>query len=585
MWFLAPKRLVLHLTIGVAALSFFAMPAAAAEDKAAPAAVKEAPTKPAADSGVPPLAAEALDKSTAGSEDLAKAIELKLAAEKLGDLGPVIKLCRSALAKGLNDEDVSFAKKMLASALLQRAAVVCQPLFDTNRNDPQWQEKAIELRQIALADLQASLTYDNQAAEAHYLIARLHAIAGGDLARAATALNDALRLEPEDQDLHARILALRAAVTGDADSRLADLQKALELSPHNPEILRTRGLMYVQLGRFDDALADFDRVALLLPDQAGTFEARAMALMAAKELDKALADLNKAIELSPESPVPRLQRSRLYLIRNEPQAAIADLDAVLSKSPEYENALLIRSTAHLMAGQNEKAAEDLEKVKLTGGRAGSRAQKRAGVWSSLERFEEAAADLDAALTAEPRNTALMLQVAELRLRAKQFSPAIEAFTKALEIDGSNWIVRQARGDALLAVGRQAEAIADYEEVLKVESNHTGTLNNLAWVLATSPDDALRNGSRAVDLAELANKLTEYKKGFMLSTLAAAHAESGDFEKAKEWSNKALEMEQDEQVRANLQKEQQSYEAGKPWRELQDQDGAGLKAPVPPPSGN
>lgn len=548
------------------------------------------PNKPSTDAGVPPLAVPPLPdqpdaNASAGSEDLAKAIELKLAAEVVGDLDEVVMLCRRALAKGLGDEDVVFAKKMLASALLQRAAATCQPLFNTNRNDPQWQAKAIEWRKVALDDLQASLTYDNRVPEAHYLLARLHAITGGDLSRAATALNDALKLEPEDPDLHARILALRAAVVGDGASRLADLDKALELSPQNPEILRTRGLMYVQLGRPQDAMADLDRVVLLVPDQAGSYESRAMALMAAKDHDKALVDLNKAIELAPESPVPRLQRARLFLLRGEATPAIADLDAILDKSPEYEGALLIRSTAHKLAGHEAEAADDLEKVALTGGRSGSRLQKRAAVWTGLERFDEAAADLEAALESEPKNGALMMQIAELRLQQKQFTRAIELYNLTLELGGKNWMVRQRRGDALLAIGRQAEAIADYKDVLQAEGSNPGTLNNLAWVLATSPDDKLRDGEQAVELARRVCEITGYSKGFMLSTLAAAYAESGDFEQAKEWSQKALDAESDEKVRANLQKELQSYEAGKPWRELQDQEQAGLTAPIPPPGDN
>jgi hypothetical protein len=96
------------------------------------------------------------------------------------------------------------------------------------------------------------------------------------------------------------------------------------------------------------------------------------------------------------------------------------------------------------------------------------------------------------------------------------------------------------------------------------------LNNLAWVLATSPVDQLRDGKRAIELATKACKLTDYKKPHILSTLAAAYAETGDFETAKKWSQKAVELGEGEEKEA-LEKELESYRAGKPVRELMNED--------------
>ena len=95
------------------------------------------------------------------------------------------------------------------------------------------------------------------------------------------------------------------------------------------------------------------------------------------------------------------------------------------------------------------------------------------------------------------------------------------------------------------------------------------MNNLAWLLATYPDDKFRNGKRAVELAEWACKVTSYKIPKLLDTLAAAYAEEKRFTEAIETATKALELAelqknpvvQIQQIRFRLEQ----YKAGRPIR--------------------
>jgi lipopolysaccharide biosynthesis regulator YciM len=80
------------------------------------------------------------------------------------------------------------------------------------------------------------------------------------------------------------------------------------------------------------------------------------------------------------------------------------------------------------------------------------------------------------------------------------------------------------------------------------------------------------------LAKLANELTESKVPHVLSTLAAAYAETGDFDNAIKWSTKAVELGgKDKETGEALKKELESYKAKKPMRESLTEDAA----PVPP----
>jgi tetratricopeptide (TPR) repeat protein len=106
--------------------------------------------------------------------------------------------------------------------------------------------------------------------------------------------------------------------------------------------------------------------------------------------------------------------------------------------------------------------------------------------------------------------------------------AIEILDNVIADNEKNADALRSRGDALLSIGKHAEAIADYEKSLKIDPKDTGVLNNLAWVLATSKDDKVRDGKKSIEYGKQACELTEYKKPHILSTLASGYAEAGDF---------------------------------------------------------
>jgi tetratricopeptide (TPR) repeat protein len=119
------------------------------------------------------------------------------------------------------------------------------------------------------------------------------------------------------------------------------------------------------------------------------------------------------------------------------------------------------------------------------------------------------------------------------------------------------------------LGRTREAVAQYREALRLNPSLVGALNNLAWILATSPDEGLRNGAEAVRLAERACELTHYGQPLFIGTLAAAYAECGRFPEAVTTAEKAERLATRAGLTPVAAKNRQLlelYRAGKPYQE-------------------
>ena len=91
------------------------------------------------------------------------------------------------------------------------------------------------------------------------------------------------------------------------------------------------------------------------------------------------------------------------------------------------------------------------------------------------------------------------------------------------------------------------------------------LSSLAWTLATSHDPSMRNGKEAVKLAQEAIQISAKPDSYLISVLAAAYAEQGDFEMAVTTQEKAISILTDKSREKESQAELNVYKDKKPWR--------------------
>ena len=112
------------------------------------------------------------------------------------------------------------------------------------------------------------------------------------------------------------------------------------------------------------------------------------------------------------------------------------------------------------------------------------------------------------------------------------------------------------------------AIADYKEAIRLDCTFARAYHALAWLWATCPEESYRDGKRAVEFATRACGLSDWKEAFNLRALAAAYAEVGEFDKAVEWEEKAIQLYANADDRKKGEERLKLYKDKKPYRETE-----------------
>jgi tetratricopeptide (TPR) repeat protein len=123
----------------------------------------------------------------------------------------------------------------------------------------------------------------------------------------------------------------------------------------------------------------------------------------------------------------------------------------------------------------------------------------------------------------------------------QVAEALIHYRKLLELQPDNIEVHNIVGTVLIQQGRVVEAVEEWQKVLAIQPDNGNAMSNLAWVFATSPDQSLRDGPKAVELAQRALRISGGRIPILFRTLAAAYAESGRFSEAIQTAQQGIEL--------------------------------------------
>src|SRR5213080_2010294 len=288
-------------------------------------------------------------------------------------------------------------------------------------------------------------------------------------------------------------------------------------------------------GDIDEAIRDFRKALELRPDQSKDHNNLGKALLQTGRMSEAMDEFQTALRISPDDPDTENNIGAAHLQEGDVDEAISHLRKAVQKWPFHADAYINLGNAFL--------------------------QKR---------------DLDAAIEAYSTTLGLQFDHAESHysianaFRQKgELDDAILHYRLALELRPDYADAHNNLANAFRQQGWIEEAIREYEAALKSNPGSVPAQNNLAWLLATAADPKLRNGRKAVELAEQAVLATNGHDPLLLHTLAAAYAESGEFTKALAAANEALEIANANGITSlaeSLRSKIALYQSGSPYRE-------------------
>jgi tetratricopeptide (TPR) repeat protein len=258
---------------------------------------------------------------------------------------------------------------------------------------------------------------------------------------------------------------------------------------------------------FDQAVDYFTKQLAADPKNSHAYLARGLASASKKDSANTLADFTKAIELDPKATLAYYHRANHFYGNGQYDQALADYNTVIQNDPEFDWAYHVRGW----------------------------------IYYRKKDYDKALADYETAIRLVPTETVFYRDRGNVALMRKQHDQALADYSKSIELDPKYAVPWLQRGKTWAAKKEYAKALGDYEQAARLSAKDSFAsiyTTPLALFLAGCPDDKLRDGKRALELAQKSYGLT--KSVNELAAVAAAHSELGQFDAAIQWQTKAVD---------------------------------------------
>jgi tetratricopeptide (TPR) repeat protein len=358
---------------------------------------------------------------------------------------------------------------------------------------------------------------------------------------------------------------------GQVDEAIADFQNAIKFQHGFASAHYNLGNALLQKGESDEAIASFQKALEIDPTKVEAENNLGIALAGKGLLAEAITHYQRALKINPDKADTYNNLGAAYLQKGQVNDAIAQFQTAVKLKPDYAQAHYNLGNALFQEGQTDQAlAEYQMSVDLEPDFA--RGHHDFGIALFKEgRVDEAIVQFQKAVNLQPDYAQAHYNLGAALLQKGRMDEALIQYQKTVDLEPSMAMARGHLGNVLFQEGRVDEAIVQLQKALELQPDNPYAIKNLgqvAWTLATSPTASVRDGSRALKLAQQLDQLSGGENPVIRRTLAAALAETGKFPEALDVAGQALTLAttQTNSALANsLQAEMKSYQANQPLR--------------------
>ena len=382
----------------------------------------------------------------------------------------------------------------------------------------------------------------------------------GDAYEVVKAEGGRLYLRNDHQVIPLWVEADRVMLLDDAILYYTD---EIKTKPLETSLFASRGHAWLAKGETEIALADFNDAIKLDPKNEWALIGRGDTFVSRGNY-REFTDYTSALRINPRSSLPYMRRASNYIKAKDYGAAIQNLTEALRIDPRDPNAFYLRAWALISNKKVEQAIKDYEAaIQISPGYA-VLFWHRGHAWSEKGDLDKAIADYSEAIRLDPNPSGYYRSRAKAFLKVQQYDRAIKDIDKLLLINSSDGDALVDRAEAYRAKKQYAKVLESLNKAVEVDPENLDYKQRLAWFLATCPDNACRDGKRALELGKLVYQ--NRQNAIVFDILAACYAELGDFEHAVEFEEASNRL-------ANVPEALSAYEARlalykdkKPYRE-------------------
>lgn len=330
-------------------------------------------------------------------------------------------------------------------------------------------------------------------------------------------------------------LGAALAAAGQRAEALPYYQEAVRIEPGRARYQNNLATALAHAGQRDAAIADYQAAIRIDPQFAEPYNNLGAVFLAQHQIDRAITNLNEAVRLDPENADARNNLGSAFLSAGKPEDALAQYAIALRLNPTNAGTHLNAGLALVKAGKPDDA---------------------------MVQFSEA-------VRLNPESAPARYEYGRQLFFHGQFQSAREQLAEAARLKPDDASAQYYLGLACLELHEVDPGLKHLDAAERLRPDWPNPLNTHAWVLATSDDDKFRNGAEALRLAQRAAELTSRQQPVILQTLAAAYAETGQFNEAIATATQATELAQrlgQTNLVPKIQQALELYKSGHAYRE-------------------